>query len=74
MVWSLERIGHPHQNIAIRHHKNGALSQVFDNNKMVGHFTGQSAQADARRHAQVHSVASYETNGNPNGDEFSREF
>jgi hypothetical protein len=51
--WSLERVGHPHLNIAIRHHNNGGVSQVFDGEKMRGHFAGQNAERDARRHAMV---------------------
>ena len=47
------------------------VSQVFEGQKMVGHFSGHNAQNDARRHAFVTSQASYEKNGNPNGDTYS---
>ena len=69
--WQMQRWGHPQQDITMRHHENGFISQVFEGNKMVGHFTGHNAQNDARRHAFVTSQASYEKNGNPNWDTYS---
>jgi len=62
--WTMERVGHPHQNITIRHHNTGA-SQVFSGDNMIGHFAGQNAERDARRHAIVHSIANYEYEGRP---------
>ena len=69
--WRMERQGHPQQDITVRHHENGFISQVFEGQKMVGHFSGQNAQNEARRHAFVTSQASYTKNGNPNGDMYS---
>jgi hypothetical protein len=72
--WSLERVGHPHQNITIRHFDDIGVSQVFSDDKLVGHFAGTNSQQEARRHAWVTSSSSYKTKGNPNGDEYSRQF
>lgn len=66
--WRMERVGHPHLDITIRHHTGHPTSHVFQRGKMVGGFVGPKAQYEARRHAQVLISAEYEKNGSPNGD------
>ena len=70
----MERFGHPHQNITVRHHPNGAVSQVFEGDTMIQHFAGQNAMQEARRHANVYAAHAMQYKGNPNGDEYSSQF